>query len=435
MKILMVNPPIYDFAAYDFWMKPAGFLKLADLFKKNGFEIYYFDFLDRTHPIYREKEIKDRKYGCGKFYSIDVEKPEIYKDVPRRYRRFGLPPEIFISFLRDVKNIDFIFITTGMTYWYLGVEEVVSMCRKIFPGIPQVIGGIYATFCSEHAAENLGVEMIFKGKNLEDFIREFNSMFSMDLKFYEDIYPDWTLYRNLKYLCIRTSYGCPFSCYYCGIKQLQPCFSQRDIKDVFYEVMRNYERFRFQDIAFYDDALLFNFENHLLKFLEIIEKNNLKFNFHTPNGLHPKFISRKVSGVLKKSGFKTIRLSLETITSERMEESSFKVSFEEFERAINNLVLSGFKKEEIGVYILAGLPDQRYEEVKSTIKILKKFPCKINLAEYSPIPGTVNYEISRKLYPSLPLENPLFQNNSIFPLWNFPDKWEKIEELKDLAHS
>jgi len=197
----------------------------------------------------------------------------------------------------------------------------------------------------------------------------------------------------------------------------------------------NYEKFSFKDVAFYDDALLFNFESHLLKFLNLMKKENFKFNFHTPNGIHPKFINKEVASFLKEMNFKTIRLSLETISPEREEESSFKVSFNDFEKAIENLTFSGYSKNEIGVYILAGLPEQKYEEVVETVKILKKYPCKINIAEYSPIPETVDFQISKKLYPSLPLEEPLFQNNSIFPLWQFPDKWEKIEDLKNLAHS
>ena len=28
-RILLVNPPIYDFAAYDFWLKPYGMLRAA----------------------------------------------------------------------------------------------------------------------------------------------------------------------------------------------------------------------------------------------------------------------------------------------------------------------------------------------------------------------------------------------------------------------
>ena len=28
-RILLVNPPVYDFAAYDFWLKPYGLLTVA----------------------------------------------------------------------------------------------------------------------------------------------------------------------------------------------------------------------------------------------------------------------------------------------------------------------------------------------------------------------------------------------------------------------
>jgi len=435
MKVLMINPPIYDFSAYDLWMKPLGFLVIADLFVKNGIDVFYFDFLNRLHPFYKEKGIKDRKYGCGKFYSMEINKPEIYRNVPRKYKRFGLPADLFNDFINEVKNIDFIFITTGMTYWYLGVKEVFDLCRKFYPSVPVIIGGIYSTFCYEHAKRNLSPDMIFRGKNIRKFVEEFNRKFSTKIKFDENIYPNWDFYKEVKYICIKTSYGCPFSCYYCGIKKLEPNFYQRDVREVFLELKKNYEKFSFKDVAFYDDALLFNFESHLLKFLNLVKKENFKFNFHTPNGIHPKFINKKVASFLKEMNFKTIRLSLETISPERAKESSFKVSFKEFEEAIENLTAVGYSKNEIGVYILAGLPEQKYEEVVETVKILKKYPCKINIAEYSPIPETVDFQISKKLYPPLPLEEPLFQNNSIFPLWQFPDKWEKIEKLKNLAHS
>jgi len=435
MKVLMINPPIYDFSAYDLWMKPIGFLKIADLLVKNGIDVFYFDFLDRNNNFYKEKGIKDRKYGTGKFYSIKVEKPEIYKHIPREYKRFGLPDYLFFDFIKTIKKIDFIFITTGMTYWYLGVKEIVEFCKNYFPSVPIIIGGIYATFCFNHAKEKLNVDMVFKGKNIEDFIDQFNNKFSKKIKIFNNIYPYWDFYEKLKYVCIKTSYGCPFSCWYCGIKQLEPSFYQRDHFDVFFELKKNYEKFHFKDVAFYDDALFFNFETHLLKFLELVKKEKINVNFHTPNGIHPKFITKDVAVILKESNFKTIRLSLETISVEREKESSFKVSFSDFEKAIENLVIGGYSKEEIGVYILAGLPFQKYEEVIETIKLLKKYPCKINIAEYSPIPGTIDFEISKNLYPSLPIDEPLFQNNSIFPLWLSENKWEKIEKLKEIAHS
>lgn len=50
-KILLVNPPIYDFAAYDFWLKPYGLLRIAGHLRM-GNNLYLFDFLDRLHPAF-----------------------------------------------------------------------------------------------------------------------------------------------------------------------------------------------------------------------------------------------------------------------------------------------------------------------------------------------------------------------------------------------
>jgi hypothetical protein len=48
-RILLVNPPIYDFTAYDFWLKPYGMLRVAGFLRgQASFEL--FDFLDRLDP-------------------------------------------------------------------------------------------------------------------------------------------------------------------------------------------------------------------------------------------------------------------------------------------------------------------------------------------------------------------------------------------------
>lgn len=427
MKCLFINPPIYDFSAYDLWVKPVGFLKIVDLFRKNGFEIFYFDFMDRNHRFYQRIKTKKGKYGCGKYYYEIIEKPEIYRNIPRRYKRFGLPESIFLEFLKEIEEVDFIFITTGMTYWKLGVKEVVEAVKKFYPQKPIILGGIYSTFCYEDA-KKLEVSMVFRGKNIEKFREEFSRIFKINLKFYEDIEVFWDVYEKLDYLVVKTSYGCPFFCWFCGIKEIEPEYKKIEYLKVREEIIKNVEKFKIKDIAFYDDALLYDFENHLFKILEKLKDYNLRF--HTPNGIHPKFINEFVAEFLKEMNFKTIRLSLETIDEKRREEIGFKVSFSDFEKALKYLTKAGFTKEEIGVYIIAGLPGQSPEEVLNTIRVLKNYPVKIKIAEYSPIPKTRDFEIAKKLYPRLPLDEPLFQNNSIYPLWNFENKWEIINRIK-----
>jgi len=79
-RALLINPWIYDFKAYDFFLKPLGLLYLASYLRENNFEVDLIDCLDRNHPlILKNFKIKKDKYGRGKFPYTFIEKPEIIK--------------------------------------------------------------------------------------------------------------------------------------------------------------------------------------------------------------------------------------------------------------------------------------------------------------------------------------------------------------------
>ena len=68
--VLLINPPIYDFAAYDFFNKPLGLLYLASFLRQAGYEIRYIDCLDRNHPSLADVPNLPvtRPNGTGKYY-------------------------------------------------------------------------------------------------------------------------------------------------------------------------------------------------------------------------------------------------------------------------------------------------------------------------------------------------------------------------------
>ena len=63
-KILLVNPPIYDFTAYDFWLKPYGLLQLAG-FLRGKADFKLFDYTDRLHPSIADLHIDGRRLSTG----------------------------------------------------------------------------------------------------------------------------------------------------------------------------------------------------------------------------------------------------------------------------------------------------------------------------------------------------------------------------------
>ncbi|UCF17167.1 MAG: hypothetical protein JSW59_06845, partial [Phycisphaerales bacterium] len=161
-KILLVNPPIYDFAAYDFWLKPYGMLTVAG-YLRSKVDFKLFDYLDRCNPfvLAHEKLASDR-WGRGRFYCENIPQPAVLEAIPRHFRRFGLPRHIFIDFLAIEKPFDLVFIQTTMTYWYQGIREVIEDIRRTSPKAKIVLGGNYVTLCADHA-KSLGGDFRVSG--------------------------------------------------------------------------------------------------------------------------------------------------------------------------------------------------------------------------------------------------------------------------------
>ena len=120
------------------WLAPFGLLSIGSALRKKGYEVKLFDFLNRFHPFIKNFSLKNsRRFGCGKFYSEEIEKPEIYRDIPRKYKKYGLPWEVFENEMKGMREPDLILVTTLFTYWYPGALELVKRARKIFPKKPK----------------------------------------------------------------------------------------------------------------------------------------------------------------------------------------------------------------------------------------------------------------------------------------------------------
>jgi hypothetical protein len=129
-------------------------------------------------------------------------------------------------------------------------------------------------------------------------------------------------------------------------------------------------------------------------------------------------------------GFKTVRLGLETSDTIRQKRIGDKITNSEMERAITYLREVGFSREDIGVYILAGLPGQRVSEVEDSIRFVRACGATPKLAEYSPIPRTPLWETASRVSEFDLRGEPLFHNNSILPCRWEGFTWEDLQEVK-----
>src|SRR5262252_10209935 len=82
-RILLVNPPIYDFSAYDFWLKPYGLLRVAGYLRGQA-ELALFDYLDRFHPLAPpDQPQRSDVWERGAFYAQSAAKPALFANIPR----------------------------------------------------------------------------------------------------------------------------------------------------------------------------------------------------------------------------------------------------------------------------------------------------------------------------------------------------------------
>ena len=416
-KILLVNPWIYDFTAFDLWLKPLGLLYLASHLLKRGYEVELLDCLNRLDPdcppVSRGPRYL-REAGCGSYYKEILPRPSFFRHIPRYWGRFGLPLDKVKSRMEMLPSPDWVFITTGMTYWYPGAVIIKELAQKIWPEAQTVWGGIYPILCPEHA-DNWGFDYVVKVADPVLVMKELGGILGTDFKVesYEDFFslkPAFFLYPRLSYTVLLTSLGCPFRCSYCASGKLYSSFWHRPTEEIIEEILFSKEQYGIKDIAFYDDALLFQAEKHFLPLLKKLAELSLDLHFHLPNSIHPAYVTPQIAQLMKKVGFKTLRMSLETASPWWQEKTGGKVNNYALERATRYFLEAGFAPQDIEVYLLFGLPGISEEEMISSIKYVKSWGLKPRLSLYSPIPSTPDYY----KIDNLPPDEPLFHNKIAF---------------------
>jgi len=419
-KILLVNPPIYDFAAYDFWLKPYGMLTVAGYLRGKA-DFKFFDYLDRLHPFVNgQKGLESDRWGRGRFYCKKITKPDALRTVPRYYRRFGLPRDIFTAFLEQEGPFDFAFVQTTMTYWYQGVQEVIEDIRRAWPQAKIILGGSYVTLCNNHA-QKLGADFLVAGTNLEPLWK------------YLGITPDleqpalWEVYNKLNVGVLKLSDGCPFNCTYCSVPQVYGKFKTRPLEHSLAELKMLCSR-GVENVAFYDDALLFEAEKCLVPFLNEVLRTDSKINLHTPNALNARFITSRLAELMVRAGFKTFYLGFESASLQWHQRTGSKVLCDELAQAVKHLVSAGAQISNITAYQIIGHPHTGVGELEATMRFVNTLGIRGMLADFSPIPGTPDGEYCRRW---VNMDEPLLHNKTAFPilLLGF-DQANRLKELQ-----
>lgn len=510
-RILLVNPWIYDFAAYDFWAQPMGLLYLAAVLRCQGYDVSWLDCLERRPS---SAAALQRRQGRGPYLKTAVAPPAGLADVPRTYSRYGMSLEKFEHLLRSHPPPDVVLLTCLMTYWYAGVQTAVGILRRLFPRVPLILGGIYATLCRKHALNVMDVDQVVSGPAealVGDIVQHYTGWkagqntpaacchhpsrgqpartasaiphqvtdcdfqshywrgeksFTPTLKSSEQFtsyglmqyrstrgpgaehpepplhfpligdatesypYPAWDLQPGLHYLPVLTSRGCPLACPYCASSFLTPRYTRRPPQAVLDEIEYWQARLKVRQLVFYDDALLLGAAHHAQPLLEGLINRHLQLAIHTPNALHIRAITPEMARLMRRAGFQTLRLGLESAEFDNQQRLDHKVTARQFRQAVQALQAAGFTKNQVGAYILVGLPEQTEAEIQTSFDIVHNAGVTPIPAYYSPIPHTPLWSKAVQSARYDLEADPVFTNNAVLPCRKEGFSWPLLTRLK-----
>lgn len=399
MRILLVNPWIVDFKAYDEWMRPLSLYRLLEALSGS----HEVGLIDTLSAVKREK-----RYTTADFESEVIEKPEIFSSIPRRFKRYGMSLEMFRARLRDFGRPDIVGVTSLMTFWQPAYRLAVEEIRAMWGDVPVVLGGLYASLMPGHAASIPGVRL-FDGDN-------FPAPAGSGRAFL-------TAAAMRQVLPLRLQEGCPFHCGYCASGHIHGRGVRRAPLD---EALARLEAFAAsggRDVVFYDDALLYEFEGSFGPFLARVLERKYPVRMHLPNGIHARYVTARVAELMYRAGVRTVRLGYEKPGAAE------KVTGGELARAVGELRAAGFGGRDIGVYLLGGLePD--LAGIREGADFIHSLGAWVFFNQYSPVPGSALFGRKAAEFPEL-LAEPLLHNDATYMFTHGGFDWEEVRHLKE----
>ena len=166
-------------------------------------------------------------------------------------------------------------------------------------------------------------------------------------------------------------------------------------------------------IAFYDDALLYRAGEALAPFLEEVIRRRVGAAFRTPNALHARFVTAEMARRMIEAGFRTFHLGFESLSEAWQRSTGGKAGGDDLARAVEHLRAAGADPRGITAYLILGQPRTEIQQLEASMRFAHDCGARLMLAEFSPIPGTRDGEACRKL---VDMDEPLWHNKTAFAL-------------------
>ncbi len=323
--------------------------------------------------------------------------------------------------------------TGALTSFY---QELKDLCHRIknnslLQKIPLIIGGIHPSFLPEITLRESGADFVVCGEGERTFV-ELLEIIEKNTKNYSKIkgigyldehnnflktesqqyiqnldsipFPSWdlidprlyppipfgTIAKNVPIAPILTTRGCPYRCAFCASKNFWGSkLRKRSSKNVVSEIEWLYNSFGIKEFHIWDDNFTLD-RNHAISICKEIIQKNININLALPNGVRIDKLDKELLYYLKKAGFYTITVAVESGNQKILDRANKALNLSNVPPLTNLLKRMGFL---IQAYFILGLPGETIKTIHDTLKLSMNIEIdRISYFIASPIPGSELFE-------------------------------------------
>ena len=371
MKVLLIQPPVEDFYPTPIRLYPLGLIYAARVLMRLDVDV---EILDCLTPL-RKKQLPIAADFAYLKPFIKAE-PLLFQ----HYYRFGLDEETIIAAI-ERSQPDLIGIAAQFTAYFSSVAELAARIRLHCP-TPIFIGGNHATVLADAIRrQTTCIDHVVTGSaetGLPPFIAGFRQTpvtGSRPLD-WKDLQPAHELLPGDSYrigrrnaISLTASRGCPYACDFCSVRAMfGDTIEYRRVEDVLTEIRVNYVEKNTRVFNFEDDNIAVNRQWFVALLEAVIADSTLQdIELTAMNGIGYTHLDGPLLALMRKAGFRQLNLSYVT------HDSSLRRRYGRPNRNSDLARVIADAREQnlfITVYVIIGLPEQTYSEIKASIDYL-----------------------------------------------------------------
>jgi len=413
--IVLIQPPIQDFYHTFKRTIPYGLSCLASILIEHGFSVQILDCLATRHTQLIEIP-NEMKYLKTFYGQSDHSMIGLFHD----YKHYGYSWTHITQWIKKQKPYIVGISSLFTCYWEMA-EKTAQCVKQALPNTPIVLGGHHPTALPESVINSPYVDYVIRGEGELSFLllvkaiqdgREVDTIPGIvyqkpDQKIHmsqpaiiqslNDLpLPAMQLIKSTYYqrykkgsAVIVTSRGCPMTCSYCSVGSSGLPYRHRSIHSVIQEIEQAVVHHHVRFIDFEDE----NLSLHDTWFMNLLEElikrfSGLNLELRAMNGLFPPSLHDEMIHAMKQAGFKTLNLSLGSMSLAQLKKFKRPDVRQGFECAIK-----AAKKYHLNTngYIIIGAPGQT--AMTSLLDLLYLFDHQVlaGVSVFYPSPGSQDY--------------------------------------------